>query len=163
MTDDKHMKDERDLDQMLDLVAPPAPSEILRARLLRDFAPGMDDGNPGRAGIGAALRARLGATLTARLGALAVAAALVLAVALGLLLPPDQAGPVGAVASLADIDDARYDAEIDAESDEESPQLAYDEEAPDSAAFMVAALYLGRDGDESATDGADSFEGLPLD
>ena len=155
MTDDKHMKDERDLDQMLDLVAPPAPSEILRARLLRDFAPGMDDGNPGRAGIGA--------TLNARLGALAVAAALVLAVALGLLLPPDQAGPVGAVASLTDIDDARYDAEIDAESDEESPQLAYDEEAPDSAAFMVAALYLGRDGDESATDGADSFEGLPLD
>lgn len=155
MTDDKHMKDERDLDQMLNLVAPPAPSEILRARLLRDFAPGMDDGSPGRAGIGAALRARL--------CALAVAAALVLAVALGLLLPPDQARPVGAVASLTDIDDARYDAEIDAESDEESPQLAYDEEAPDSAAFMVAALYLGRDGDESATDGADSFEGLPLD
>jgi anti-sigma-K factor RskA len=158
---------ERDLDRMLDLVAAPAPSETLRARLLRDFKPGSAD--PREGAPDKANRPRW------RVGALAVAAALVLGIALGSLIRPGgtpepvattaPAAPASQVAATLDSSDdllAAYEDGFDGESDDQQIELNFAEGAPDSAAFMLAALDLGLRANDPAPDGTESFEGIPL-
>jgi anti-sigma-K factor RskA len=165
---------ERDLDRMLDLVAAPAPSETLRARLLRDFRPGGAEAGQGTAGNAGFARARF--------GAVAVAAALVLAVALGITARPGGApAPVAVTApsapaspvAVVTLDDATDDLltayedgdGLGEESDESSTGAAertFAEGAPDSAAFMLAALDLGLRANDPVSDDTGSFEGMPL-
>ena len=158
---------ERDLDRMLDLVAAPAPSETLRARLLRDFKPGSAEpreGTPAKAERPRWL-----------VGALAAAAALVLGIALGSLIRPGgaperiattaPAAPASQVAAILDSSDdllAAYEDSFDGESDDQQTERNFAEGAPDSAAFMLAALDLGLRANDPAPDGTESFEGMPL-
>jgi hypothetical protein len=160
---------ERDLDRMLDLLAAPAPSETLRARLLRDFRPGGAEAAQGAESRSGFARARF--------GAVAVAAALVLAVALGITVPPGGAPePVATTApsvstslvATAAPDDtmddllAAYEDNLDGESDDGQVERDFAEGAPDSAAFMLAALDLALRANDPTPDGAESFEGIPL-
>jgi hypothetical protein len=160
---------ERDLDRMLGLLAAPAPSETLRARLLRDFKTGGAEAGQGTAGNAGFARARF--------GAVAVAAALVLAVALGITVRPGGAPePVATTApsvstslvATADPDDtmddllAAYEDNLDGESDDGQVERDFAEGAPDSAAFMLAALDLALRANDPTPDGAESFEGIPL-
>jgi hypothetical protein len=160
---------ERDLDRMLDLLAAPVPSETLRARLLRDF-------RPGGAGAAQGSEPRSGFA-RGRFGAVAVAAALVLAVALGITVRPGGAPePVAttvpavstSLVAMAAPDDtmddllAAYEDRFDGESDDGQVERDFAEGAPDSAAFMLAAFDLGLRANDPAPDGAESFEGIPL-
>lgn len=157
-------RDEHDRDRILDLLTPPAPSQTLRARLKRDFAPGSaTSGHVDGAAFG---------ILRDRIGAIAVAAALLLAVALGATMPPREtqvrpravqasvmAGDVGIVA----VAPSRFEEEDDADF----ARATFAEGAPDSAAFMVATLDLARQANDPAADDAglsltESFGGLPL-
>jgi hypothetical protein len=160
---------ERDLDRMLGLLAAPAPSETLRARLLRDFKTGGAEAGQGTAGNAGFARARF--------GAVAVVAALVLAVALGITVRPGGtpervAATAPAVSTslvaTAPLDDATddlltaYEDRFDGESDDGQTERDFAEGAPDSAAFMLAAFDLGLRANDPAPDGAESFEGMPL-
>lgn len=147
---------EADLDCLLDLVEPPQPSETLRARLKRDFAPGAPaaDGGNGRRGGASVLRERA--------GAIAVAAALVLAVALGNLMLPRGGGAPDAAADAAVVAAADIGDIVDSDDIADLRQTLA-ESPPDSAAFMVAALALAVNADGPAPDGTEPFEGLPLD
>jgi hypothetical protein len=158
---------ERDLDRMLDLLAAPRPSETLRARLLRDFRPGGAEAGQGTAGNAGFARGRF--------GAVAVAAALVLAVALGITVRPGGAPepvattvpavPTSQVATTLDASDellAAYEDGFDGGSDDAQVERTFAEGAPDSAAFMLAALDLALRANDLAPDGAESFEGIPL-
>lgn len=137
---------DRDLDRMLGLLVPPAPSDMLRARLKRDFA----------VPAGQAAGTRRSVAFKGRTGGMAVAAALVLAVALGVLAPssppaPRSAMPLPLSASLTAplYDDAMtYGrladedvADEDWADDALAPMLA--DAAPDSAAYMLAAYGMG--------------------
>lgn len=159
---------ERDLDRMLDMLTPPAPSDTLRARLKRDFeagaAPARDDTAAGTN--------RWWTPFGNRIGGVAVAAALLLAVALGVLAPPvprehPVVQPVASERTAVAIDDEGFaDAELLARS------------APDSALYMVATFnsnVSGSRGTEDAiapgtyvgtavddADGGDIFSVMPL-
>jgi hypothetical protein len=158
---------ERDLDRMLDLVAAPAPSETLRARLLRDFNP---DGADRRQG--ASTRTDRPRT---RFGVLAMAAALVIGIALGVMVRPGvtpepvattaPAAPASQVVTVLDSSDdllAAYEDNFDGEIDDTEVESTFAEGAPDSAAFMLAALDLGLRANDPASDDTGSFEGVPL-
>lgn len=176
---------EHDLDRMLDLLDAPEPSDLLRARLMRDYAPeGAAAGTSGRAG-----RALSGAITR-----FAAAAALVLAVAAGVLFQPPGTGSLSQTASVpaavalaapvagdtkapdgaldpsdedyAALDDGAPDAFDDVDADADRVLAA---SPPDSAAYMMASLDIGLrigEGGSNAT-GAElandePFEGVPL-
>lgn len=148
---------ERDLDRMLDLVAPPAPSDTLRARLKRDFAPAAN-ARPSAGSVAARL-------FRERAGAFAVAAALTLAVALGVTMPGGPGELQGV--SVARLDDgvttlaALYGVDALGEdvflSDEDL--FALEDDGTDSATFMLAVF------DTTASTGydADFAFHMPLD
>lgn len=176
---------ERDLDRMLDLVEAPSPSDLLRARLMRDYVPeGAAAGAPGNAS-----RALSGA-----LPRMAAAAALVLAVAAGILSQPPEAGTsqravapaaMVAVASPVAGDTETADGTLDPSDDDYAALEDWSSDGfsdvdanadrviaaspPDSAAFMMASLDIGLrigEGGSNAT-GAElandePFEGVPL-
>lgn len=165
---------ERDLDRMLDLVAAPAPSETLRARLLRDFNPDGADRRQGASNRTDRPRTRF--------GALAMAAALVIGIALGVMVRPgvtpepvattapaapasQPVAPVSQVVAILDPSDdllAAYEDNFDGEIDDTEVESNFAEGAPDSAAFMLAALDLGLRANDPASDDTGSFEGIPL-
>lgn len=140
MTDEK----DRALDRLLDTLTPPPPSETLRARLMRDFAPGAARVPQETAGSSVPAGSRI--------GAIAVAAAVVLAVALGVIMPPAPSAPVMATAGSPTEED-----------DIDFAVAAFADSAPDSALYMVAALAMAGRDNAPAPDGAEAFEGLPLD
>lgn len=120
---------DRDLDHMLDMLAPPAPSDTLRARLKRDFEAA------GAASSATAASRRERFVPRGQWGGIAVAASLVLAVALGVMAPPEtSATREDAMAAVYDIeatDEAMTDAELLAAS------------APDSPLYMVVTYNAG--------------------
>jgi hypothetical protein len=136
------MNDDRELDRLLDTLKPPAPSETLQARLLRDFAPMA----------AAPAGAPPSPTVWRRSGPLAVAAALVLAVGIGILTPGQRLA--------SNIRSDVYD--VVPADEEDVVREVFAEAPPDSAAFMVATFSLGGRY-EDGTPGESGFEGLPLD
>lgn len=165
---------DRDLDRMLDMLAPPAPSDTLRARLKRDFDAA------GAASSATAASGHKWPSLRGQWGGVAVAASLVLAVVLGIVAPPvsnmpDDRRAAGATAyETAASDEGLTDAELLAASAPDDPLYmivtynagvaAYSDTSrvSESAPRAVsAASYTGTVAGE-ATDDGDVFATMPL-